>query len=220
MNGAAPAKPVVVTDHMGLVHACAHRLRGRGVEYEDLVQTGCVGLMKAARAFDHSRGLQFSTYAVPVILGEMRRLFRDGQSVKVGRSCMELANRLSRERERFAIEFDREPTVCELAKRLAVSEEKAAEALAAGQSPLSLTTDEEDGGGQIDIPEESPEERITEHLSLRQVLSKLAPEDQRLIQLRYGAGLTQTVAGAQLGMTQVQVSRREKRLLQELRAML
>lgn len=129
----------VVQQNMGLVHSCAHRLKGRGIEYEDLVQAGCIGLMKAADAFDRERGVLFSTYAVPVILGEMRRLFRDGGSVKVSRGVKELGLKIARERERFSLETGREPTVAQLAYRLGQTEEAVAEAVAASRAPLSLT---------------------------------------------------------------------------------
>ncbi len=209
-----------VAENMGLVHACAHRLKGRSVEYEDLVQAGCMGLVKAASAFEPERGLQFSTYAVPVILGEMRRLFRDGGAVKVGRSIKELSTRVARERERFVAEFDREPAVSELAQRLSVSEEKVAQAVASSWQPLSLSESDEEGGGQFDIPVASPEEAVSDRLGLQQVLGQLDANDRALIVLRYFRGLTQSQTAAQLGMTQVQVSRREKKILGELRGRL
>ena len=110
----------IVCENMGLVHACARRFMGRGVEYDDLVQAGCVGLVKAVDGFDDTRGLRLSTYAVPVIMGEIRRLFRDGGAVKVGRTLKELSLRATRERDTFAKEVGREPTVGELAERLGV----------------------------------------------------------------------------------------------------
>lgn len=119
-----------ICSNIGLVHSCAKRFTGRGIEYDDLFQAGCMGLVKAADGFDESRGLKFSTYAVPVILGEMRRLFRDGGTVKVSRSLKELAMRATREREGFTRREGREPTVGELACLLGVDTEQAAEALA------------------------------------------------------------------------------------------
>ena len=113
--------------NIGLVHACAKRFTGRGMEYDDLFQAGCMGLVKAADGFDESRGLKFSTYAVPVILGEMRRLFRDGGTVKVSRSLKELALRATREREGYIHREGREPTIGELADLLGVDAEQAAE---------------------------------------------------------------------------------------------
>ena len=99
-----------IEENIGLVHACAHRFQGKGIEYDDLFQAGCMGLVKATDAFDTGRGVRFSTYAVPVILGEMRRLFRDGGTVKVSRSLKELGMKLNRSREQFAREHGREAT--------------------------------------------------------------------------------------------------------------
>ena len=207
-----------ICSNIGLVHACAKRFTGRGIEYDDLFQAGCMGLVKAADGFDESRGLKFSTYAVPVILGEMRRLFRDGGTVKVSRSLKELALRATREREKYLSREGREPTVGELADLLGVDTEEAAEALGASLPPLSLTrSGEEDEGDQIDVPVSPPEENITDHLALQQVLSELEPRDRALIVLRYLNRHTQQATADRLGMTQVQVSRREKIILEEMR---
>ena len=201
-----------IQKNMGLVHACAGRFRGRGIEYDDLV--------KAADAFDETRGVQFSTYAVPVILGEIRRLFRDGGAVKVSRSLKELAVRTAREREKFMKEHFREPSVSELAAQMNLPAESVAEALGAGMPTVSLTGDPEEGGSQIDIPVESPEGEIGDMLSLQEVIRRLEEKDQRLIILRYFKHRTQTETAKELSMTQVQVSRREKKILKILREQL
>ena len=206
-----------IQENIGLVHACAKRFKGRGMEYDDLFQAGCLGLVKAVDHFDESRGLKFSTYAVPVILGEMRRLFRDGGAVKVGRSLKELSIRASRKAADFAEKEGRSPTVGELAELLGVEPAEAAQALGAAQMPLSLTASEEDGGGQMDISVEGEDEKIAELLSLKQVVKELPPRDQNIIYFRYYKHRTQTETAQALGMTQVQVSRREKVILQELR---
>lgn len=206
-----------IQENIGLVHACAKRFKGRGIEYDDLFQAGCLGLVKAVDHFDESRGLKFSTYAVPVILGEMRRLFRDGGAVKVGRSLKELSIRASRKAAEFAEKEGRSPTVGELAELLGVEPAEAAQALGAAQMPLSLTASEEDGGGQMDISVEGEDEKIAELLSLKQVVKELPPRDQNIIYFRYYKHRTQTETAQALGMTQVQVSRREKVILQELR---
>ncbi|WP_050698511.1 MULTISPECIES: sigma-70 family RNA polymerase sigma factor [Eubacteriales] len=206
-----------VQENLGLVHACAKRFKGRGIEYDDLYQAGCLGLVKAVDHFDESRGLRFSTYAVPVILGEMRRLFRDGGAVKVGRSLKELSVRASRKAAEFAEKEGRSPTVGELAELLGVEPSEAAQALGAAQMPLSLTASEEEGGGQIDVSVEGEDEKIAEILSLKQVVKELPPKDQNIIYFRYFKRRTQTETAQALGMTQVQVSRREKVILQELR---
>ena len=209
-----------ITQNLGLVHACAGRFRGRGMEYDDLYSAGCVGLIKAYDNFDESRGVGFSTYAVPVILGEIRRLFRDGGTVKVSRSLKELGLAAGRTRELLGSELGREATVNEVAERMGRAPEDVAQALAATTPPLSLTGGEEDGSGQIDLPEEGPEERLSDLLSLQQLLSSLEERDRQLIFLRYYRRKTQTEVARRLGMTQVQVSRREKRILQSMRQQL
>ncbi len=207
-----------ICENIGLVHSCARRFLGRGIEYDDLFQAGCMGLVKAADGFDEERGLRFSTYAVPVILGEIRRLFRDGGTVKVSRSLKELSMHAVRERESFLTSQGREPTVNELANLLGVEPEQAVEALGASLPPLSLTrSSDEDDGEQIDLPVSPPEEKITDHLALRQVLGELPPQDRALIVLRYLNSNTQQATAEKLGMTQVQVSRRERAILARMR---
>ena len=206
-------RDILITENMGLVHTCAHRFTGKGIEYEDLFQAGCMGLVKAFDAFDRERGVRFSTYAVPVILGEIRRLFRDGGTVKVSRTLKELSMKTAREREKFALKEGREPTIKELAECLGVSEEEVTEAVCAAAPVVSLTADEDSGGGQSDIPVESPEEQIAERLSVIQAVSGLEERDRAIVRLRYYENKTQTQTAAALGMTQVQVSRREKKIL-------
>ena len=153
----------MIEENMGLVHACAHKFKGKGIEYDDLFQAGCMGLVKATDAFDTQRGVRFSTYAVPVILGEIRRLFRDGGTVKVSRSLKELSMKVVREREKFAKETGREPTVGELSQRLGVEEEAVVEALGASAPVVSLTSDED--SSEIDLPVSSPEELLSDLIS-------------------------------------------------------
>ena len=210
----------VIENNLGLVHSCAHRFKGRGIEYDDLIQAGCMGLIKAADAFDTQRGVKFSTYAVPVILGEMKRLFRDGGSVKVGRTLKELSLKCVRTREQMAVKLGREPTVSELAQQLQVDAAAVVEAVGAAQPPVSLTENEEEGGGQFDIPVASHEENVSDLLSLREVITTLDARDRKLIVMRYFGGKTQTEVAKVLGMTQVQVSRREKKILGSLRQQL
>ena len=209
-----------ISDNLGLVHACAKHFKGRGMEYDDLFQAGCLGLVKAVDNFDKDRGVRFSTYAVPVILGEIRCLFRDGGAVKVGRSLKELAMRVSRESAAFSEKEGRAPTIGELAEILQIEPAEAAQALGASQFPLSLTASPEDGGGQIDVSIDSGDDKIAELLSLKQVVTELEPKDRSIIVFRYFKSRTQMQTAAALGMTQVQVSRREKAILSQLRAKL
>ena len=207
-------------EHLGLVHLCANRFRGRGVEYEELYSAGCVGLLKAVRAFDSSRGVQFSTYAVPVILGEIKRVFRDGGAIHVSRGLRERAMRLQKLQEMFEQTHGRTPTLSELSVLADCTVEACAQALCVSQAPLSLTQQSDGDGeqdGQLDIPVEAPDRRIGDLLSLRQEMEQLAPRDRMLLELRYFRELTQTKTAQILGMTQVQVSRREKKLLSQLR---
>ena len=207
-----------VEENLGLVHSCAGRFVGRGVEYDDLFQAGCMGLCKAANGFDESRGFCFSTYAVPLILGEIKRLFRDGGTVKVSRGLKDLSQKAARETERFLHEHGREPTVSELAAQLGVEPAVAAEAMCASLPPLSLTRETDgDDGGEWELPDESEEERLTDRMALWQLLSELPPQDRRLIVLRYVGECTQQKTADRLGMTQVQVSRRERAILAQLR---
>ena len=207
-----------IGENLGLVHSLANRFRGRGIEYEELYSAGCMGLVKAAKGFDEDRGLQFSTYAVPVILGEIKRLFRDGGTVRVSRSLKELSLKIARRREECS-KAGHEPTIAELAKYFEVSEEQITEAVSATQPTLSLTGDDENGS-EYDLPVEPPQAKATEIIALGQCLGTLEAEERRLIYLRYWKGLTQSETGKLLGMTQVQVSRKEKRILEGLRGML
>ena len=214
---AANDPAVRAEEHLGLVHLCANRFRSRGIEYEELYSAGCLGLVKAANAFDPARGVCFSTYAVPVILGEIRRLFREGGSVHIGRHLQETAVQAGRIAEKLRTETGREPTVRQIAEQLGISEADAAEALCAAQPVMSLSVENADGAATLDIPVPSPENALQEHLALEQVLALLAPRDRLLIELRYMRNMTQSAAAAQLGMTQVLVSRREKKILLFLR---
>lgn len=209
-----------VETNLGLVHSLARRYIGRGIEYDDLYQAGCVGLLKAIDGFDDSRGLQFSTYAVPVILGEIRRLFRDGGAVKVSRGIKDLGRRAERLTSEYQAEHGCLPTISQLAGALGVSPEEAAEAVCASQQPVSLTVTDEDGDEQFDISTESFDISLVDILSLRQAVCALEETDRRIVALRYYGGKTQSETAGQLGMTQVQISRREKKIISALRGMI
>lgn len=210
----------IIKNNIGLVHSCAKKFKGRGIEYDDLFQAGCLGLVKAVDAFDCERGVRFSTYAVPVILGEIKRLFRDGGAIKVGRSLKELSLKATRKVADFQSKKGREPTINELAELLEIEPAQAAQALEAAMVPMSLTVDYEDGQAQIDIPVESPDEKISEVLDLKQMVDNLENRDRAIILLRFFKNQTQTQTAKVLGMTQVQVSRREKLILRELKSKL
>ncbi|MEG1407866.1 MAG: sigma-70 family RNA polymerase sigma factor, partial [Ruthenibacterium sp.] len=161
-----------IEHNLGLVHSCAGRFKGRGIEYDDLYAAGCMGLVKAYDGFDESRGLCFSTYAVPVIFGEIKKLFRDGGSIKVSRSIKELGMKVGALRERILKTTGQEPTVSQIAQILEVSSEQVADAMRASLPALSLTpTSDEDGTREFDIPQESCEEALADLLSLKTVLA-------------------------------------------------
>ena len=209
-----------ISDNLRLVNHLCKRFCGRGIEYDDLYQAGCVGLVKAADAFDGSLGFRFSTYAVPVILGEIRRLFRDGGSVKVSRSLKELSLRINREKALLENEFGVEPTVFQIAERLGVSAEEVAEALDAARPALSLTAAFDDGENQTDLPVISEVQALDDRLVLQNAVSKLEPKEQLLVRLRFFEQLTQNETAKRLGTTQVGVSRAEKKILAKLRTII
>ena len=214
-------RSALIEQNLGLVHACAGRPRGRGIEYDDLYSAGCMGLVKACDGFDESRGVCFSTYAVPVILGEIKKLFRDGGTVKVSRSIKELGLKVSAARERHLKLYGVEMTVQQLAVELDETPEAVALAIRASMPAMSLTPDGEDGDDrQLDIPVASPEEELSDRISLEEVLASLPAADQALIRLRFYAGRTQSDTARLLHTTQVQVSRRERKILQQMRAKL
>lgn len=206
-----------IQNNLGLVHLCANKFRNKGIEYEEMFSAGCIGLVKAMKAFDPSRNVKFSTYAVPVILGEIKCLFRDGGSIKVSRKIKSLSIHISRERDRFSKNYGREPTISELSEILNVSESEIAEAVSAGLPTVSLTCEDDEGCSQLDIPIESPDIKITDRVSLHQIISTLEPDDRQLIFLRYYRNLTQVQTAKLLGITQVKVSRREKKILSVIR---
>lgn len=213
----APCSQPRAEENLGLVHLCANRFRGRGVEYDDLYSAGCIGLMKAVNAFDTERGVRFSTYAVPVILGEIKRLFRDGGTVKVSRSMKELSMRVVRLRDELRMQSGKEPTVQQLAREMGVEEAEIVQALCVSVPPVSLTDPEESGEGQLDIPVPPPDTEIGDVLALRQIMLTLSERDRMLLTMRYYQNKTQSQTAQALGMTQVQVSRREKKLLLTMR---
>lgn len=204
--------------HMGLVHSLCRRFSNKGIEYDELFAAGCLGLSKAIKNFDESRNLQFSTYAFPVILGEIKRLFRDGGTVKVSRSLKELSQKIARLNCDSVLHSGVELSVSFLAEKLNVSPEKIAEAIGSARAPLSLTAEyDEDGNPQIDLPSPDIQEEISERLTLEEAINSLNSNDRKLIALRYYQSKTQTQTAQALGMTQVQVSRREKKILEYLR---
>lgn len=210
------SRDTLIEENLGLVYSCAKKLSGRGIEYEELVSAGYIGLINAASRFDETLGFRFSTFAVPSIIGEMKRIFRDGGAVKVSRSLKELSLKAQRAAEEFRRREGEEPTVSQLSEILGVSPEEAAEALSASMAVKSLSNALEEGS-DIDVAVPSKEESITERMTLYQVIDELSLEDRELIKLRYFKGKTQTQTAETLGISQVQVSRKEKKILLSMR---
>jgi len=211
-------KQEIAKANLGLVHACAKRFKGRGIEYDDLFSAGCVGLLKAINNFDRDRGIKLSTYAVPVILGEIKQLFRDSGTVKVSRSLKELSLKASKISDEYLRQHGEEITVNKLAEILETEPDRVVQALNASRLPVSLNNLDRDGDEYVtDIPVDSVEEKLSEIISLRQAVKDLEEEDKKLIILRYYKHMTQTQTAKVLNITQVQVSRREKKILANLR---
>lgn len=207
-----------ISENIGLVHSCAARFKNRGIEYEDLYSAGCIGLIKAYDRFDKSLGYKFSTYAVPLILGEIKGLFRSGGAVKVSRRLKELSLKIIREQQRFIAENGESPTVTQLSAILGESEELITQAISSSVQVLSLSAyDDDENGRELDLPVESHDTALTEILSLRQAISELSEDDRKLIKLRYFKNKTQSQTAQELHMTQVQVSRREKKIMAVMR---
>lgn len=206
----------MIVGNIGLVHCIANRFIGRGAEYDDLYQAGCVGLIKAVDNFDESRGFLFSTYAVPVIMGEIKRLFRDGGAIKVSRSLKEKSIRVQAIREKFIKSELREPTLSELASLSGFCEEELGEILNVINPVVSLSVSNDDGENILDIPFDDSDE-VLNKISVHQALKTLSNTELLIVKYRYFEGKTQCEAAELLGISQVQVSRREKQLLTKLR---
>lgn len=222
-EGDEKAREQLVKENTGLVWCVAKRFYGRGVDPEDLFQIGCIGLIKAIDRFDLNYDVKFSTYAVPMISGEMKRFLRDDGLIKVSRSLKELAYRAYLEKEEFVRKKGYEPRVDELARYLNVEKEELAMAIEAGSEVESLHKPiYQKDGSEISLidklsEEEKREEEVLDKLLVRQLLGELQGEERRLLYLRYFADKTQTEIGAELGISQVQVSRLEKKILKSLR---
>lgn len=209
-----------IESNMGLVYSVANRFAGKGVDFEDLVQIGCVGLIKAVDNFDESRGFSFSTYAVPVIIGEIRQFFRDDGTVKVSRTVKELGRKIAKLKEEFILDKGIEPTISEISEKIGISPEETARAISASMPVYSLTVNEDEQNSEYNVPVESYDRAVSDKIALLEVLSSLDENDRLLIKCRYFDELNQTKTAEIIGTTQVQVSRREKKLLTLLRSKL
>lgn len=219
-NGDKQAAETLVTENSGLIWSIARRFFGRGVDTDDLYQLGCVGFLKAIAGFDPAFGTQFSTYAVPKIAGEIRRFLRDDGSVKVSRSLKERAAAIRLARQHLTGELGREPTLSELSEALSLTAEEiaCAETATAGAESIQRESGEEGFTLEDVLCTAGIEDGIIERVALRDAISRLSPRERTVIDLRYFHGLTQERVARVIGVSQVQVSRIEKKALAALRS--
>ena len=212
----------LLTENSALIWSVAHRFTGRGCELEDLYQLGCIGFVKAVQGFDTEFGTQFSTYAVPKIAGEIKRFLRDDGIIKVSRSLKENAARVFAAREKFERERGRAPYVSALWALTGLTAEEIAQTASAPAEPCSLDEPMGDEGFSLHnlLPAAGDEEKMVEHLDLRAAIDRLEEQQRMVILLRYYRDMTQQKVAQALGLTQVQVSRLEKRACRELQKML
>lgn len=224
-QGDKEARDTLFEENTGLIYSVARRFLGRGVEMEDLFQIGSIGLLKAVDKFDPAFEVRFSTYAIPMILGELKRFFRDDGMIKVSRSIKENQHRVYLAREKIEKELGREPSLKEIAEMLEMPPEEVAMTMdsAAEVESLYRTVYQSEGTdiSLIDkIPEkENAEEHLLNRIFLEEILGKLESSDRKLLYMRYFQDQTQTQIAEQLGVSQVQVSRMEKRILKKLRSL-
>lgn len=218
------AQSIIVEKNIGLVWSIVRRFQNRGHETDDLFQIGCIGLIKAINKFDISFDVRFSTYAVPMIIGEIKRFLRDDGIIKVSRSLKETSNKARIAKEVMSKELGREPTISELAQRLEISTEELVMAVEAGHAPESLFNTVGDGDNsslmlidKLNDNYNDDESDIIDKIALRQVMDTLKPREKQIIFLRYFKEKTQVQIARMLGISQVQVSRIEKKILEDIR---
>ena len=224
-EGDKEAREQIVEENVGLIWCVVKRFHGRGVEAEDLFQIGSIGLLKAIDKFDLSFDVKFSTYAVPMISGEIKRFLRDDGMLKVSRSLKELSYKTMQAGEKLTALLGREPTMAELSEELGVDREELAQAMEAGTEVDSLYRPiHQKEGSEICLADKieekaAREDEIIDRMVLGQLLETLTAEERQLIYLRYFADRTQTEVGKVMGISQVQVSRLEKKILENMRKM-
>ena len=218
-SGDRDAVQQMIEENTGLIWSVARRYFGRGVDADDLYQLGCLGFLKAIEGFDERFGTQFSTYAVPKIAGEIRRFLRDDGAVKVSRSVKERAAAIKKARERLTGDFGRDPTVSELSEALGLSPEEiaAAETATSATESIQRQTGEEGFSLEDVLCTDGMEEKLLERMALQEALARLNDKERLVIQLRYYHSLTQQRVAGLIGVSQVQVSRIEKKALERLR---
>ncbi len=231
LKGDEKARSELVAANMGLVRSIANRFRDRidgssdthGCDFEDLIQIGTIGMIKAIRSFDPKYGTAFSTYAVPLIIGEIRRFLRDDGLIKISRTTKKQNALILSERERFLKENGREPTVDELVEICGISREELVYALSSGSPCHSLSDAVGDDGAELEdvLPSADNEiDSLTDKLALKEAIRSLPPQQREIIVLRYFRDLSQQQTADILGLSQVKISREEKKIFEQLRKML
>ncbi len=218
-SGDQQASEALISENAGLIWSIARRFMGRGVEADDLYQLGCLGFIKAVESFDLEYGTQFSTYAVPKIAGEIRRYIRDDGAVKVSRTIKEQAQTIKTVRNHLISALGREPTVFEISRQTGFTPEEIAmaENATANTESIHKQTGEEGFSLENVLTDTESEEKLVEKISLRQAIERLPEREQMVIKLRYFHGLTQDRASKVLHVSQVQISRIEKKAIEHLR---
>ncbi len=217
-SGDESAYEKMLLENSGLIWSIVKRYYGRGVDAEDLYQLGCLGFIKAVKGFSLTYGTQFSTYAVPKIAGEIRRFLRDDGAVKVGRTLRERAQSIYGVSERLRHETGRDPTISEIAEAVGLTPGEVAQAELASAAPESLQQENADGlplEGRLG--DASEEEKLLERIALREAIDRLPEKERKTILLRYFKSLTQEQTARILNVSQVQISRLERRALERLR---
>ena len=221
-KGDRQAQEDLVNENTGLIWAIAKRYMGRGTDADDLYQLGCLGFLKAIEGFDLNYGTQFSTYAVPKIAGEIRRFLRDDGAIKVSRSLKEQAASIRSVRSQLSLALGRDPTISEISHQTGLTPEEIAMAETATQATESIQKESGEEGFSLQniLSDTESEEQMVEKLALRQAIDALPEREAMVIRLRYFHGLTQMRVASVLGVSQVQVSRIEKKSLERLRKLL
>lgn len=223
-GGDKKARELLVVNNMGLIWSIVKRFAGRGYEQEDLFQIGCIGLIKAVDKFDTSFDVKFSTYAVPMIAGEIKRFLRDDGMIKVSRSMKEISYKAYLAREKLERQYKREPTLTEISAELDIPREELVQALDASAEIESLHKVIYQGdGSDISLMDKLPQEgdsyeEVMNRLLLEEMLTHLDTRERQLIYMRYYQDKTQTEIAGELGVSQVQVSRMEKKILQKMKS--
>ncbi|MBQ9113339.1 MAG: SigB/SigF/SigG family RNA polymerase sigma factor [Clostridia bacterium] len=221
-SGEAVAKETLISENVSLVKCIVKRYLGKGVEYDDLFQIACMGFLKAISGFDEKFGVKFSTYAVPMIAGEIKRFMRDDGSVKVSRTMKQTAKEINKFIDEYACEHDYPPSVKEIAERFHMDEAETVFVMGSSKMPLSLYggTENKDGKERElieTLPSSDDQDAWLDRLLLRGAMDALPERDRKIIVLRYFRDMTQSEVAERIGVSQVQVSRIESRIIKEFR---